>query len=168
MAKPGVSIKIKGGKELEKTLLQLSKQYGPRNIRTAVNAPLKEAIKPVEADIRSNTPVDTGNLKNSIGTKLGRGKLPKGGGNSRGVSKGGVGANIFAAIRTGWMNINFRKAVAVEYGTTKKPATNVISNALERNASGVLSIFFNGVSKSIEKAVNRLSKRKKLGKLKFR
>ena len=165
----GMNFEIKGGKELEQTLLDLAKEYGPRNIRNALNTPLKNALKPVEEQIRTNTPVDTGGLRNSVKSAVGRGKQARGfGGKSRGFKTGGPGSNVIAAARTGWMKVNFRHAVAVEYGSRETPATRVIRDALKDNSDSILGDLFKRVGANIEKTVGRLNKKKKLGKLRIR
>ena len=166
----GVTFDIKGGKELEKTLLDLAKEYGPRNVRNTVNKPLKLAIQPVTNIIKRNTPVDSGQLLGKIETKTGRGTVSRvtKGRNKKGFSRGGVGKNIFAAVRTGWFNANYMKLISVEYGNVNIKARNVIVNALRIKSRTVITIFFAKVNKNIEKSVKRLSNRKKLGKLKIR
>ena len=165
----GITFDIKGGKELEKTLLDLAKEYGPRNVRNTVNKPLKVAIRPVTNIIKRNTPIRSGELLETISTKIGRGSVAGlKGRNKKGFARGGVGKNIFAAVRTGWFDENYLKLISVEYGNVNIEARNVIVNALRIKSKTVTTIFFTEVSKNIEKSVKRLSNRKKLGKLKIR
>ena len=161
-----VYMTLEGGKELERTLLDLAKQWGPRNIRTAVNVPLKRAIEPVTKDIEQNTPVDTGDLKASVRTKLGVGPIQKSIKKATGMR--GRNTTVFAAISTGWYGGSWHKLSRVEYGTRRTPAHRVITGALKRQGRRALSIFFREINVGIERTVNRLSKRKKLGKLKVR
>lgn len=157
--KSGFSAEVKGLKELEKNLLDLGKEFGFRNARTSLSKPLKDAMQPVEDQIRQNTPVDQGLLVNSLASKIGRG---------RGVRDPHLKSkDVVQARRVGWFG-NYKKMLAIEFGTRQRPAGNIIRGALEDNFNQVVDTFTSGLKQSIEKATNRLNKRKALGKLKIR
>ena len=160
MAKSDVTFEMKGLRELERNLLSLAEEYGPRNARTALNKPMKDAMSIVENQIRSNTPRDTGFLVGTVKQKAGKPRktqLPE-------LNN----PNVVAFRSAGWIGGNFPHMLAVEYGTRRNPEGNIIRSALENNSQSVLRTFLDGWDDSMKKAITRLNKRKKLGKLKIR
>ena len=82
-----MNLEIKGAKELQKKLAELSKQGAKRAARKAVNAGTTVLLKA----IRANTPVDTGDLKQALTKKITK---SRGGYNGIvGADKNFVGAN---------------------------------------------------------------------------
>ena len=159
--------RIDGLDELEKNLLDLAREYGPRNARNAFNVPMKKALAVVEEKIIADTPMDTGELKQSVKIKTGRGPVLKSRLNWNIASPGGKD-KIVAAAHVGWYGQSSYKLLAVEYGTRKKSRPGVVRRALRTKAGHVMKTFRTEFAKNLTKTANRLSKRKKLGKLKVR
>lgn len=167
-SKGGPTFSFKGGKELEQNLLDLAKEFGPRNIRSSMNAPLKKAIVPITEEIRQKTPVDTGKLKASIITKTGRGPIVKAIKTlGRKFGYKAPKTNVFAAAYTGWTG-PWYKLFRVEYGTRHFPAKHIISQSLENKGQEALNILSSQWNSGLAKTVKRLNKRKALGKLKIK
>ncbi len=160
MAKNDVTFKMTGLREMERNLLDLAEEFGPRNARTTLNAPMKSAMAIVEDDIRANTPVATGFLVGTVKQKSGKPRKTQ--------LAELKNPNLVAFRSAGWLGANFHQMIAVEYGTRKNPEGRIIRGALEDNASQVLQTLREGWEASMAKTVARLNKRKKLGKLKIR
>ena len=83
---------------------------------------MRIAMRPLEDEIRANTPVGTGRLKRSVATKV-----------SAKPSTSGAGTHLLA--RTGWIGDQPRRRAtqyAVEYGTREdREGERVIRNAVE-------------------------------------
>lgn len=125
---PDLNIRVRGLRRLERNLLRLSNSVGFRSARNIANVPLRDALRQeVEPVIRANTPEDTGELRRSVETTLGRG--PR----ASEVSSGTFNRNTVARALTGWFwrgTSKWFQALAVEYGTRYQAAQNVLSNAL--------------------------------------
>ena len=63
MAAPDVSFQVRGLRDLDRNLVALSEEYGPRNAISSLRAPMRSALRPILARIESTTPVDTGALE---------------------------------------------------------------------------------------------------------
>ena len=62
---PDINFRLEGLSQANANINELSRQFGPRRARQTFNVPLRRAFANVEADIRANTPVDTGNLRDT-------------------------------------------------------------------------------------------------------
>ncbi len=157
-------MKLDGFRELEKTMIQMAKEFGYRNTRNALNPALKEALGPVKDQQLSNTPVDRGTLKESISIRSGLAPVKK----SNSDLGGSGNDNIVAAATVGWRGGSSHQQINVEYGNRTREPTRVIRNSLEDNQTKVLDSLRSGWRKALVKASNRLEKRRGLGKLKIR
>jgi HK97 gp10 family phage protein len=142
--------KVKGLKELEKKLLALSKEYGAKKANSALRAPLKAAMSPIVQEVKNNTPVDTGALRDS--TKL-RIRQP-----SKQIKADNPDVTMIASV--GWEE-NRKQQIAVEYGTNSREANPVLRPALENNKKEIVARFAKTLGPSIERSARRLSKGKK-------
>lgn len=103
---PSASFKLTGFRELEKALLKL----GPKVSKSVTNKAMTAARKPVIKAIRTEAPVDDGDLKKAVGHKTITYKRRK------------IKTNIIGA-RSRWINRDGRKknpalyAHLVEFGT---------------------------------------------------
>ena len=70
MAAPMHIATVSGLRELERNLLELADQYGPRNAITALRVPMRRSLEVVAQHIRANTPVDSGALRDSTGLRV--------------------------------------------------------------------------------------------------
>lgn len=151
-----LDFKLTGFKELENTLNELGEEFGHRKVRTSVNKALKKAMKPVEQQIRSLTPVDTGYLKQSVKTNTGK---PK-----RRELSVTLGPNVIAVARSGWFYKNrgdHFQAIAIEYGTRSMRPQKILRGALKDNITEVLNSLAKNLGPDIEKRAEKL--RKKFG-----
>jgi len=142
--------KVKGLRDLEKKLLQISKQYGAKKANSALRTPLRNAMSPVKDEVVTNTPKDTGALAES--TKL-RVRQP-----GKAIKPDNKDVTLIASV--GW-ETNKKQQIAVEYGTSNVEAQPTLRPALERNQQEIAKRFAKELGKSIERTSKRLSKGKK-------
>ena len=143
-----VTIQTRGFREAERNLLRLANQFGPRGVRGLVNRELRDAFRPVEQEIRTNTPVDTGGLRESTALRVG---APT----RRDRRNNEVGPNVFAIARAGWFwrgESLWFQATNVEFGNSRQAPANVLRAALENNAGRVLTDLSRGLGEAIERA----------------
>jgi HK97 gp10 family phage protein len=157
-----ITAKLEGAKELEKTLVDLAKEYGPKGVRAVFTGPIKKAMAGMLQDIQSGTPVDTGALKESTALKVGRPSK------SRLRQSKAVDEHTVAEGRVGWFwkrgdKVNSYEALAVEFGTNTTPARAVLRKALQTNASGAVQILQKEIGLSIEKTAKRLARKRSKG-----
>lgn len=145
-------IKVEGLKQVERNLLALAADLGPRKARSTLRIPMRDAMAPVLQDITANTSIDTGGLRRSI---KGVGRSP-----SKATLK--RSKNTIYTYSTGYFwrrgatRSQFKKAVALEYGTRSQPQLATLRNALCRNQRKVLSGLADRLGRSIEKRAIRL------------
>lgn len=150
-------MKLKGMKELERSLLKLGKEFGdPKYALQALRPAMKKAMKPVEANIRANTPVADGDLKDSVNLKVKK---------SNKKDKQVLGNDSVMVAEAGWFwrpgQSTFRKAIAVEYGTSTQEPQPVLRNALDSHANSLIQEFRSELIKSIEKKTKQLRRKSK-------
>lgn len=155
MAAPQVDFRVEGLAGLERNLLQLAEDFGPRNARRAFNIPMRDAFRIVENDIRSNTPVDTGRLRETVRTQTGTANR----------FERADSPNAVWSARAGWFwtspsYFSFQ-ALAVEYGTRSQTGLNVLRGALQRNIPAVLDQFGSTLGANIERTADRLGRRQR-------
>lgn len=126
-----MTIKIEGLRELERSLTQFTKSTA----RGVLNRALKNAAKPIADQARADAPVDSGELKASIGINVTRtgsaGKaayagIMRGGGSkaeaaaaAKAVNSAAAGKGLTAVVSVGAAAPH---AVFSEFGTRKAPA----------------------------------------------
>ena len=143
-----VTIQTRGFIEAERNLLRLANQFGPRSARGLVSRELRAAFRPVEQDIRNNTPVDTGGLRESTALRVGAVTR-------RDRRNPEVGPNVFAIARAGWFwrgESLWFQATNIEFGNSRQAPTNVLRGALENNANSVVQNLARGLGEAIERA----------------
>ena len=143
-----VTIQTRGFREAERNLVNLAREFGPRGTRTLINRELRSAFRPVADEIRSNTPVDTGGLRDSVSLRVG---APT----RRDRRNPEVGPNVFAIARAGWFwrgTSLWFQSINVEYGNSQQAPHNILRSALENNANTVLTNLATGLGEAIERA----------------
>ena len=155
MAAPQVDFQVQGLAGLERNMLQLANDYGPRNARRAFNIPMRDAFRLVENAIRVNTPIDTGRLRETVLLQS----------TTANVFERADSPNAIWSVRAGWFwtspsTFSFQ-TLAVEYGTRFVPAQRTLRNALESNASAVLDQFGRELGANIERTADRLGRRQR-------
>ena len=154
MANP--KIKVEGLKELEKALIALQKEYGGKAAPQAMRPAVKAALAPVLDTVKENTPVDTGELRDSAKLKIG--VVTKKMKRSHHYDK-----NTVIAGRVGWFwkgRSLWKKSLAVEYGTREIPATLTLRGAMDNHQQGMLNRFKKTLGTSIEKKAKQLAKKR--------
>ena len=157
-----VKMKVQGLKELEKNLLALNKEYGGKSAPSAMRPAIKAAMSPLLSQVQSETPVDTGRLRDSA-------KLAIGVPSKKMVSQSQhFKSSTIIAGRVGWFwksgNSLWKQGLAVEFGTANQKANYTLTQLLERNNSQMISTFKNSLGPAIEKKAASLHKKKLKGK----
>lgn len=150
-----VKMKLTGMKELERALLDLGKEYGdPKYALQAMRPAMKKAVEPLVDNIKANTPVDDGDLRDSSKFKIRKANTK---------DKDVFGQDSIIVAEAGWIwaagKGTYAKALAVEYGTSNKKAQPVLRRALEANAGSMISTFKEELAKSIKKKAKQLAKK---------
>lgn len=150
-------IKIEGLKGLEKALLELQKEYGGNSAAQAMRPAVKAAMGPLVSVVKGSTPVDTGALAEATKIKIGKPtkKMLASSNhyNSTTVIYGQVG--WFWGKPSLWL-----QALAVEYGTSKVPASFALRGALEGSEAGIVNRFKNALGPAIEKKAAAAAKKR--------
>ena len=150
------SVRVEGLQQLERNWLRLSRDVGVRSARNIANVPLRNALRDqVEPIIRTNTPVDTGGLRDSIRTTLGRGPRRSE------IASGTFDRNVVVRSLTGWhwqgTSLWFQ-ALAVEYGTRYQVGQSVLRSALQTRTTGVVNQFAAEFGRRIEQRASRFAR----------
>ena len=157
-----LDVQMDGGKELEDSLLELAKIYGPKSVSAVFNAPIKKAMGGMLTDVQSNTPVDSGDLKESVALKVGKPSK------SRLRNSQTIDETVASQGRVGWFwskgsGVNSHAALSVEFGTQTTGAQPVLRKALQTGAGGAVQILKKEVGRSLDKTANRLAKKRAKG-----
>ena len=150
------TIEVRGLKELERSLIALQKEYGGKAATQAMRPAVKAAMKPLENKIKQETPVDTGELRDS--TKLKIGAVTK----KMKVSAHYNSTTVIAG-RVGWFWSKpslWHQALAVEYGTQKTPANHTLERVFDEEAVGMTKRFKDTLGPAIEKKAQSLAKKR--------
>ena len=164
MAAPMHIATVSGLRELERNLLELADQYGPRNAVTALRVPMRRSLRVVADHIRANTPVDSGDLRDSTGIRVNMAT-------SRLRRSRFVGRNAVLVGRVGWqwtVPSLWYQALSVEYGNRVTIARPVIRPALSVLADEAINNFAPALATNIEATARRLGRRAAAGTLRRR
>ena len=148
---PNLTVRTNGFDQLEKDWLELAEDIGPAKARTTLNRPMRQAVEIVADDIRANTPIDSGGLRDSVNTNAGRARRAE-------VSSGVFDTNDVVVARAGWFwrgESRWFQALAVEYGTRTLPAQMVLRDALMSNTTEMLQTLSTGIREAITKRTAR-------------
>ena len=155
-------IRIEGLKDLEKALLLLQKEYGGNTAVQALRPAVKAAMGPLVPTVKMATPIDTGELSNSVKLKIG--KPTKRMTKSRHYSSSAYTSDVVIYGQVGWFfpkgRENHLKAVAVEYGTRDVPASFALRGALENSEVVIVNRFKNALGPAIEKKAAAAAKKR--------
>ena len=155
-------IRVEGLKDLEKALLRLQKEYGGNTAVQAMRPAVKAAMGPLVPTVKMATPIDTGELSNSVKLKIG--KPTKRMTKSRHYSSSAYTSNVVIYGQVGWFfpkgRENHLKAVAVEYGTKGVPASFALRGALENSEGVIVNRFKNALGPAIEKKAAAAAKKR--------
>ena len=150
------SVRVEGVRQLERNWLRLANDVGFRSARNIANVPLRNALRDqVEPVIRANTPVDRGELRDSINTPLGRG--PR----RQEIASGTFSRNVVVRAETGWFwrgRSLWFQSLAVEYGTRLQAPQNVLRNALQSRVTSVLNQFSREFGARLEARASRFAR----------
>ena len=148
---PDLTVRTTGFAELEENWLELAEDLGPAKARTTLNRPMRQAVEIVADEIRENTPVDSGGLRESVATNAGRARRQE-------VSSGVFDTNDVVVARAGWFwrgESRWFQALAVEYGTRTAPAQMILRDALMNNSAKALEMLSTGIEQAITKRTAR-------------
>lgn len=155
-------IRVEGLKDLEKALLRLQKEYGGNTAVQAMRPAVKAAMGPLVPTVKMATPIDTGELSNSVKLKIG--KPTKRMTKSRHYSSSAYTSDVVIYGQVGWFfpkgRENHLKAVAVEYGTRDVPASFALRGALENSEVVIVNRFKNALGPAIEKKAAAAAKKR--------
>lgn len=147
MSEEFVSVQVSGLDAIHAQLLQLQAETAAK----VLVASAKKAFLPVLWSARGKVPVDSGSLRDSLKiavAKSDEGDLICSVGITIGKKEGGKPGELAPSTR--WHFI--------ELGTVKIPATPYLRPALDENASGVVEILKDELTKRIARAVKAASR----------
>ena len=151
-------IKVEGLKDLEKALRELGKEFGnPKYAVQAMRPAMKAAMKPVEERIEQNTPIDSGGLKESVTTKIGKAtkKIKKSNHFNETTIIVGRSGYFWKKGESRW-----NQALAVEFGNEKVSGSAPLRNAFDEEHAGMLQRFKDTLGPAIEKKGKSLNKKR--------
>jgi HK97 gp10 family phage protein len=149
----GVSIKLEGIGDVDKALKALEQEFGDKMARSKVLVPaVREALKPVLAQAKANSPKDSGDLERSLIIEARR--PTRRDRRSKYVMQTDT---VIAAVTTASgkklakMGIKSdARAIAQEFGTAHNPAQPYLRTALESNAQTTVANLAGILARRIE------------------
>lgn len=164
-----VTADVRGLASVDEMLGLLARDFGPRNAASVINQPLRKAMEPIRDAIQRNTPVDTGELYDSVKLRVGR---PS---NRRQRTSDAVDEHTVSEARAGWFwnrstdSVNSHQALAVEFGTQQLGGgQRVLQNALRSGARRAIAILGDELAPRIIKRAQQLAARKANSTLRIR
>ena len=150
-------IKVEGLKDLEKALRELGKEFGNPKYAVQAMRPAVKAAMNVEEKIEENTPIDSGGLKESVTTKIGKA--------TKKIKKSNhFNDNTIIVGRSGYFwkkgESRWNQALAVEFGNEKTSASAPLRNAFDEEHAGMLQRFKDTLGPAIEKKGKSLNKKR--------
>lgn len=143
--------------DLESALLDLAKEFGPRNAVTALNLPLKRAIQPVYDDVESGTLTNTKRrkrLKEKLKLKVS--KPPKQTIGPHLDKRVPVVASVGYFWKRGEKGGYYATALRHEFGDKKTPAQGVLRKSLRRHRETMIKTFSDELGKAVDKRAKLL------------
>ena len=166
MATPDVSFRVDGLRDLERNLVALAEEYGPRNAISSLRAPMRSALRPILARIEVNTPVDTGALRESARITIRQPNRRRDRGPHTNFNR-----NILVGL-VGWQWSSGRnlwnRGLAIEFGNRTTPAQPVLRPTLDSLGQAVADNFAEDAARAIERTARRLGNRQRAGRLRRR
>ena len=151
-----MKMKVEGLKTLEASLKALNKEYGGKSASQAMRPAVKASMAPVTASIRGSTPVDSGTLRDSTATKIGK---PS----KKHLQSEHYNKNTVIYGQSGWFwkgKSLWKRSLAVEYGTRSRSGLSILRSALDSHHSGMIKRFKDTLGPSIEKKAKSLAKKR--------
>jgi HK97 gp10 family phage protein len=151
-----ITYDIKGLKALERALLELSEEYGPKGAVQAMRPAVKAAMTPVQSTISSTTPKHTGALADSTKTRIGKPTKTM-------LKSEHFHSDTIIAGRTGWQwrgRSLWNQALAVEYGTREMSGSATLRSAFDAHTRQMITDFGKTLGPSIEKKARALAKKR--------
>lgn len=149
-----VSIKLEGVGNVERIFRELADEIGDKKANSKILVPaVREAMKPVLAQARSNAPEDTGGLKQSLQVEARRPtRRDK---RSKYIA---ITDTVISLVTTApgkklaKMGINSdARAIAQEFGTARHPAQPYLRTALESQSQSVIQNLSQILARRIDK-----------------
>lgn len=152
-------IEVSGLKELEAALVALQKEYGGRSGAQALRPAVVAAVKPLEPMVREVTPVDSGTLRDSVKSVIGKPTRAM-------MYSQHYNSTTIIAGRVGWFWSRpslWAQALSVEYGTRSAPAQHVLDGVFESEYKGMLKRFKDKLGPAIERKAKSLNRKRTKG-----
>ena len=158
-----ITYTVEGLRQIDDNLQALANQYGVRNALRALRKPVRDALTPVFNAIKNNTPVDTGDLRNSTFISI---SIPT----KRQIAQSqSIPRDAIIQGSVGWRWTSARplshSALAIEFGNSRVSAQPVITPAFESNIPRINTTIANEIRASIESTARRLAKSLDKGRL---
>jgi len=125
MAEKGITIKVEGLAELQKTLQKFPKDWA----KIATQA-LKPGMAVLESGAKKEAPVDTGVLRSSIGSEIVRGS----------------GSEVIGKVGSSVKYASFQ-----EYGTRYQPGKPYLRPTLKKEKNRIIKMFEKGIAKALKR-----------------
>lgn len=154
MPVPEYSVRIDGLEHLNNSLQEISRMYGPRQARSSLRVPMRNAFESVADQIERTTPVDSGRLRES--TNL-RPQVP-----TRDDRRRNPG--VVYTVKAGWEWTRpslWSQALAVEYGTRQVSEQRILRSALDDNADRVVAELIPQLANQLDRTARRLRNRQR-------
>lgn len=152
MAQTG--IELNGFKEVRDMLFEVSEMLNPRKARSIFNKALKRVLKDTLADMKANTPVDSGFSKKNLRIKI------------RSPTKAELSRhpNSIVVASVGFMPKNATKGQSIayfilEYGSEDREPLRIIRNASNRNDEKLFANLIQYFLEEVEKAAAKARKK---------
>ena len=150
---------VVGLRELDLALSELTKEYSGKESLEALKPALKEGVQEVYQDVKNNTPVDTGGLRDSTRIVVRKS-------NKKDKKTLGNDSVAYASVEWNWKksqgdSARYPQQLAIEYGNSSTAARPVLRPALEKNAQNSVNVFGRTLGASIDKTARKLEKKYK-------
>ena len=153
-----IRARLENGKALEALLAGLADEFGPRSGGLPpMRAAIRKALKPVLADVRQSTPVQTGALRKTARLSVIAGKRGKP------IAYGVVGWS-FRRDATA----RLQQGLAVEFGNRHTTGQAILEGVFRRHQRQMLADFERELPLEITKTLHKLTAKKAGGKLRIR
>ena len=157
-----VTAKVENIKGVEALMERLSKEFGPRSAQLTIRAAMRNTLKGVATDIKANTPVRTGKMRDSVRTRI---VVPRNNqqGNKPAIS-GRIGYRISRRRATSDRFPSIGQVLGVEYGNNRniRVGRKTIESVFNRHEPRLRATFIKTFVNEFEKRVKREARKQGL------
>lgn len=151
-----LEFEVQGLKELERNLLALSAEYGPKTGPQAMRPAIKAAVGEIEGTISHFTPRDTGKLADSTKIRIGKPTRAM-------LRSEHFNQDTIIAARIGWTWSGaslWNQALNVEFGTSKSSGQAILRTSFDLHRDQMLKDFADTLGPAIEKKAKALHRKR--------